>query len=271
MDEKGSNLVVENSNENSSQKPSVQKQVVALFAIFVFICLIVGVDHFSHPAPRQVPNAVPTTAMLVTPTGTLRNKSPHLIVRVPSFNIASASAVIEDGDVYLIYRGRKERFVDKTANTHYYGDFDVKFFFTKAELSPDKSKMYLQAYGAASAATLFYIDLSRVSDSYDVGSSTHALWSPNSRYIAYTYGAGDCGPQNLRLDAFDTLTKETISLNDKTKIPNLSYDMFLYDAFTWLQDSSGLKVKYSAYKEGGCIGENILVGKGTTTVQINNK
>lgn len=209
----------------------------------------------------------------LTPTLT---PAPHLVVNTLNLSIASSSPAIVDGSVYLTVGSNKQVFIDKNANGNYnfalYGQ-SYPIEFDTAELSPDKSKMLLQANTGLTDPILIYLPMSKPSNSYEIGPSTDVLWSPNSRYIAYTSGAGDCGPQNNDLWIFDTKLNKNVDLRNWDNYPTGTpqIDMMLYDELHWLSDSSALLVRYKGYKNAGCGGKQVFVKEGTLTIPVGNK
>ncbi len=258
------------SNDKLSPKKSwLKAKILILLSI---ILIPTGIWFIVKPSSNTKPSIIPKQSTVVTLPPISRTPTivptSHLIVTQPTINSASISAMVDDGNVYLNSAGKRQLFIDKYANSNYYKDYEVLFDFTNAKLSADNTKMYVQGYGGISAPILFYIDLSKAADSYELGPSTDVSWSPNSQYIAYTAGGGDCGPQNSKLFVFDTNAKEGTLLNEKINIQNSTFDVVLFDKVEWLADSSALTFTYTAFKEGGCSAEKKVVSKGSLTIGI---
>lgn len=218
------------------------------------------------PSPSPTPSATTLPSSRPSPRAT---PTPHLVVNKPSLDLASASVKIIDDDVYLISGEKQQLLISKEANKKL---SSLPIQFVDAQLSPDRSKLWIQANGILSPPFLFYVDLNHIDNPIELGASTQVVWSPNSRYIAYTSGASDCGSQKLLLKIFNTEATDSALLtnHDMKEVSDLGYDMMDYTISGWASDSTDLKVAYTAFKNDGCAVMK-QVGEGTLTIHIPQK
>lgn len=162
--------------------------------------------------------------------------------------------VISNGSVYKIsYSGTEEVLLDKEdyKKYHWNGDGhviydDPDFHFNKIQISPDKSKIITLADGGISISYLHYLSLDQVRAQF-IDFAVSAAWSPNGRYIAYTTKPADAGAVSI-LRVFDTETSSQITVTNKPVNNNIGYDFLGFGTYEWLDDSSGIRVQYEAYK-----------------------
>lgn len=184
-----------------------------------------------------------------------------------SVNIATA-----EGNVYFASGNQRQLLIDKR---DYYKQYGESFYITKASLSPDNSKLLLSAEGIVSIPILFYSKTDNFKNLIEIAPSEEAVWSPNSRYIAFTGSAGDGGFQNVQLEVYDThlnIRAFLASIYNLPKIQNLNFNTIIYDQLRWLADNSGFQVHYKAFLDRRMeekVGEGIeRVGEGSLTFPL---
>ena len=88
---------------------------------------------------------------------------------------------IIQGNVYFLSADGKPKLIANPKDIKEQGGL---FAFTDALLSPDHSKIRLLGQGGISSELLYYTRLNNISVK-NISTAEEAVWSPNSRYIAY--------------------------------------------------------------------------------------
>lgn len=187
--------------------------------------------------------------------GTANNKSqPQILEEIK----------VVDGSVYKLSSSGKQDIIVKKGE---YNGNSVSF--TKAAISPDKSKMLLLGFGGASIPFLYYTYLDKINVQH-INVAREAVWSHNSRFIAYINGPADALP-DAWVYVYDTKLNKAVAIVHDTssplKIENLKYDFLTFSNLQWSDDDSGIKVHYVAYTWGEVTPRQI-VGEGDTILPV---
>lgn len=193
----------------------------------------------------------------------------------PTSSISEEEIKIIDGSVYkLLPSGEKKLLLNKEdfrKNTERYigqpQDYsreDSFFTFSYVSLSPDKTKMLLFAQGSLTLEYLYYTSTDGA-NVISINLASEAIWSNNSRYIAYANKPADSG-SIVRVYVYDTQTNKEVEVSKNHKVANLIYSYLGFSNLRWLDDDSGIKVKYDAYKGEMPHGEKI--GEGETILMV---
>ena len=158
-----------------------------------------------------------------------------------------------DGSIYKISStGTREILLDKEDYKKYHADgdgyvvYDDPYFqFTSVQVSPDKSKLLTLADGNLSLSYLHYLSLDKKTAEY-IGWVVSAVWSPDSKHIAYLSKPGDAGPLSI-IAVYDS---ETGTITDLSKQHGTQYTILGFSDIEWLDDSSGIKLRYTAHGNG---------------------
>ncbi len=125
---------------------------------------------------------------------------------------------IIDGSLYKVSTAqRSQLLVEKRELMYKDLEKSTLFTITKYDFSPDNSKILIHAQGAISAEVLFLVECEGgMVTPIDPGAE--AMWSDDSKYIAYTSRNADIGP--LGLHVYDSESKKEVDL----KMPkNVAY------------------------------------------------
>lgn len=166
---------------------------------------------------------------------------------------------IIDGNAYLIHNGKEELLANK--NDFIEDAYAPPIMFTDAVLSSDQRKVLLIAQGGISANLLFYSDLNNVSFKY-IHTVSEAVWSKNSRYIAFTSSVGDAGGDYF-LGLYDSNSNKTADISKQSTIEGVPS----YSNIRWKNDDSAIIVHYSAQDE---IPYGNIIGQDDITISVTN-
>lgn len=224
--------------------------LLILLGVTIIIGIIGGVYYFSKSRIIQPQSQNPVDTSLI-PRSTISSTS--VSESTPTTQISEEVKII-DGSVYRVSAiGKKELLLDKQN----YQDKGVSNFI-EVSLSPDKSNVLLFAQGGISIPFLYYTPLFKINMQY-IDITQEAVWSHNSRYIAYINGPAEA-LTNSEIHIYDTTLNKKIDISNKPTIKNLSYDYLTFTNISWSEDDSGIKVHYIA--RGGEAPRGETLGEG---------
>lgn len=243
-----------------------QRGSVALFILVGLVVVIglVGGAYYWKKSQVSMPQAQNQAAAFLT--------SQPTPFSTPSLQPTSSVKISEgikaiDGNIYKISSsGQRELLVKKGLYKPIISGGEV--YFTEIDLSPDGAKILVTGSAGTSLSALYYTYLNKIDIKY-IGSGQGAVWSYNSRYIAYINGPADA-LMNAWIHVYDTKLNKKIDivyLQDKPNIKNLNYDYPTFDNLSWSEDDATIKVHAVAHSGSAPHGE--VIGKGDISLPIN--
>lgn len=220
--------------------------IITLICVILFISISIYLFSVSSSASYKQNKqtiasepAIPTQPKSLSETNEAKNEQYKII----------------DGSLYKVL-SNKEQFLiinkDSLKNERL-KVYDIYAF----EFSPDNSKILLITFVGLTPFALFYYDLNSKNITFvDLGEKY--VWSPNSRYIAYTRGQSDAGPRSIFV--FDTISNKDIEL---TKFEKKNYTN--YENIRWASDSAAINSEFTTTDE---IPNGKVVDKGETIIKI---
>lgn len=253
MEQNIEDLVSQTSGEKTEQpllafkpitKTSLSKTLLLIIGAFVIGGIsgyILGLKVKTSDLKQRVePAAQPTT-----------QPSPSIIT------LEEGMLEIIDGSLYkILSSGENKLLIDKQ------GTGEITDFYEST--APDKLKSFLMIQGGISLNFLYYLSPSEA-DVKQIGIAQEAVWSNNSRYIAYSNKPADAGPI-VSVFIYDTQNDKKTELSGNYKVENLSYSYLGFNNLRWLDDDSGIQVRYDAYTGEIPYGEKI--GEGETILKV---
>lgn len=240
-----------------AQPPVLEKPSSHFFSwrVFVFLMIVVfiaaGVTSMyffnkqQTPTQPGVPKAISishTPAPTVMPSPT------------PISTTSQTKYLIIDGSLYKKDAGKNTLVVDKKSLKHNQIQIESIDEFTE---SPNQTKIALFAFGGTSAYFLFYIDLATNEIAF-IDFAADAIWSPNSRYLAYTNRQADIGPE--RVFVYD-LQKQ----NNAKTIQSKNTTTTSYKNLVWNKTSDTLTADFETFDD---IPNGKIIDKGQTQISI---
>jgi hypothetical protein len=231
--------------------------LVLIVGIAIVTAITVGAKYILNPLQRQT-NHVEYPSVTVPEIDTNSSVAPSSAF--PSIHSEDVKDLkIINGNVYRIVSHKPpELLVDKNGCTYEGGSTgDINTF----SLSPDGTKIYITVNPGISMDYLCYVNFSNGKTQY-INFASEAAWSHNSRYIAFSYKHADAGPVT-DVVVYDTQSEKQQLLADARifpQIPNLTFDFLGYSNISWVNNDSGVKVHYYAFKGNMPFGDKISEG-----------
>lgn len=217
--------------------------VVPLFILLISIIEVVDANWRKQAVKKPISSLIALNRSL-SPT----------VVPTTTAPILGAYKII-DGSVYD--KKTDKLLIDKKALVHEAYKTDQVFDIIP---SPDKKEIILFTYGNLSSAAIFYADTTSYTPTF-IDLAEEAVWSPNSRYIAYTRKPADIGPKNLSVydTQNQTLAKITLSVDATSSFSNLQ----------WANDSKTLTANYETMNKPDPMSPGFKVtNKGVTKITV---
>lgn len=237
-----------------------QKGIAPLIVVIgvLVITLLGGIYFYTHRTASYRNDQLPADSV----KSNLNSPPPTYSKKTESGQEQISELKIVDGNVY---QGSQLLISKKDCNSG--NNSDEYLNINDFNLSPDKAKILLFGEEGLSVKILCYTALNPIHVQY-IGPGIQTDWSHNSRYLAYTSKPADAGPVSM-LYAYDTQLNKSIDLRSIVKINNLKYDDLGFSNLVWLNDDSGIKVNYQAFKNTD-IPWGSLIGEGETTVLLSS-
>ena len=210
----------------------------------------------STPSMKDITQTKSQTIMkkpLITPTPR-STQDFHLPISI------TGEVKIMNGSLYSISAsGSTTLVIDASTLPNTYGYGNIRNF----TFSPDKSKIFILVDGVLTEPLLFYTPVNNVNP-ISLNVANEAVWSHNSRYIAFSFKPADAGPIS-QLAVYDTIANKRFSLPIGFNFKNFKYATFDYSNLQWNNDDSGIQVHYLA-QQGDPNGP--LVGEGNVVILL---
>lgn len=163
------------------------------------------------------------------------------------------SKIVIEGSLYRILpSGEKKLLIAKpeTGGITYFSE----------SISPDNTKSFFMVEGGISHYLLYYLPPKSELAAERIDFAQEAVWSNNSRYIAYAKRPADAGAL-VSIFVYDTLTQKVDEISKGHEIENTNYDYLGFSDLEWLDNDSGIKAHYDAYTERLPGGEKVSEGE----------
>lgn len=258
MEQVKQNLANQSSEEEIEQSPLKNEfarktslpKTILLIVGFIVSFILGGVSGYSFGLKAK------TSGM---PQSTEPTAQPQASIQPHSSPDASEDETLEiiDGSLYrALSSGDKKLLIDEQETGRIFDFYE--------EVSPDKTKSFLMVQGGISLDFLYYLPaINAVAKQVDA--AQEAVWSNNSRFIAYASKPADAGPL-IDVYLYDTQMNEVTEISNNNNIESLDYSYLGFHNLRWLDDDSAVKVNYDAYK--GELPHGEKVGEGETVLLL---
>lgn len=250
---------IQNNNPSPNQppppppvKPPVKNKLRLLISI---ILLILVIEIFNLNTINNQNQFIKKGLKLPLPSTPASSKTTTTIYQHPSPSPVLENYEIINGSLYRILpNGNKEIFIDKSSVKNSGLNFqntikEIKGF----ELSPDKTKIILWGEDDSYIPKSYYTKINSQEFTL-IGNSEGGVWSPNSKYFAYTSKHVDAGPYELTV--FDTEKNDQIETITPVKNEYTSYNNLFWDA-----DNQTIHASYISYDPHPPYGDIIASGE----------